>query len=66
MNVFEADIRVLGGLLSAHLLSVDPNLNLIEDYDDQLLLLAKDLGARLLNAFLQSPTGLPYAWVNLK
>jgi hypothetical protein len=31
-----------------------------------LLVLAQDLGDRLLPAFLESPTGLPFAWVNLR
>ena len=29
MNVFEANIRLLGGLLSAHALAIDPSLHLI-------------------------------------
>jgi mannosidase alpha-like ER degradation enhancer 2 len=52
---FEITIRLLGGLLSAYELSGDP----------QLLTLAEDLGKRLLPAF-DSPTGLPYVYVNLK
>jgi mannosidase alpha-like ER degradation enhancer 2 len=52
---FEITIRLLGGLLSAHELSGDP----------RLLALAQDLGNRLLPAF-NSPTGLPYAFVNLR
>lgn len=91
VNVFEANIRLLGGLLSAHLLAVDPKLGLMrrptagggggdanaeaaaaasvfpgggegplgesydggenEEYDNGLLLLAVDLGERLLRAF---------------
>lgn len=30
MNVFEVTIRVLGGLLSGHLLAIDKELNLLE------------------------------------
>ena len=52
---FEITIRLLGGLLSAHQMTGDP----------RLLTLADDLGTRLLPAF-DSPTGLPYMYVNLK
>lgn len=34
-------------------------------YKNELLILAEDLGRRLLPAF-GTPTGLPYAWINLK
>jgi ER degradation enhancer, mannosidase alpha-like 2 len=51
---FEITIRVLGGLLSAHQMTGDP----------RLLALADDLGRRLLPAF-DSPTGMPYRFVNL-
>ncbi|KAI8927899.1 glycoside hydrolase [Entophlyctis helioformis] len=54
-NVFEVTIRVLGGLLSAHHLSGDK----------VLLDKAVDLADRLMVAF-DSPTGIPYASVNLK
>ena len=52
---FEITIRLLGGLLSAYQLSGD----------HRLLELADDLGNRLLPAF-DSPTGMPYMFVNLK
>jgi mannosidase alpha-like ER degradation enhancer 2 len=52
---FEITIRVLGGLLSGYQLTGDR----------KLLLLADDLGARLLPVF-SSPTGMPYMYVNLK
>jgi hypothetical protein len=52
---FEVTIRILGGLLSAHQMTGDP----------RLLALADDLGRRLLPAF-ESPTGMPYMYVNLK
>lgn len=52
---FEITIRLLGGLLSSYQLSGDK----------RLLSLAEDLGNRLLPAF-NSPTGLPYRYVNLK
>jgi ER degradation enhancer, mannosidase alpha-like 2 len=52
---FEITIRLLGGLLSAYQLTGDK----------RLLNLADDLGTRLLPAF-NSPTGMPYVFVNLK
>lgn len=55
VKTFEIDIRLLGGLLSAYELTRDP----------RLLALAADLGKRLLPAF-DSPTGLPYRFVNLR
>ncbi|HVQ56457.1 MAG TPA: glycoside hydrolase family 47 protein, partial [Pyrinomonadaceae bacterium] len=51
---FEITIRILGGLLSAYQISGDK----------RLLGLADDLGKRLLPVF-DSPTGLPYKFVNL-
>jgi len=52
---FEITIRLLGGLLSSYQLTGDK----------RLLALAEDLGTRLLPAF-NSPTGMPYVYVNLK
>src|SRR5580700_6693255 len=52
---FEITIRMLGGLLSSYLLSGDK----------RLLQLSEDLGSRLLPVF-NSPTGMPYVYVNLK
>ncbi|HEX8637554.1 MAG TPA: glycoside hydrolase family 47 protein, partial [Pyrinomonadaceae bacterium] len=52
---FEITIRLLGGLLSAYQMT----------QDKKLLSLAEDLGTRLLPVF-NSPTGLPYRYVNLK
>src|SRR5437762_4973586 len=52
---FEITIRLLGGLLSSYQLTGDK----------RLLQLAEDLGNRLLPVF-NSPTGLPYVYVNLK
>ncbi|KAH9823343.1 family 47 glycoside hydrolase [Melampsora americana] len=55
-NAFETTIRVLGGLLSAyHLTGKD------ELYLDK----AIDLGTRLLPIF-DTPTGIPYSFINLK
>ncbi|MET9625982.1 glycoside hydrolase family 47 protein [Lentzea sp. NPDC006480] len=55
-QVFETNIRMLGGLLSAYHVSGD----------GALLALARDLGDRLLLAFTKSPTGIPYRYVNLR
>jgi len=55
-QVFETNIRLVGGLLSAHLACGDP----------VLLAKAKDLADRLMKAFDASPHGLPYRYVNLK
>src|SRR5205814_6898233 len=52
---FEITIRLLGGLLSSYQLTGDK----------RLLNLAEDLGKRLLPVF-DSPTGLPYRYINLK
>jgi len=69
VNVFEANIRVVGGLLSAHFLATDPSLALMDDagpcYKGELLALAIDMADRLLPAF-PSASGVPYAWVNLR
>lgn len=57
VNVFEANIRLLGGLLSAHLLASDATLGLMQKkYHGELLSLAVDLGDRLMHAFTASPT----------
>lgn len=62
----QCNIRHLGGLISAHLLAKD-YISQLKDglYRDQLLHLAVNLGNRFLPAF-KTPTGLPYAWINLK
>jgi hypothetical protein len=55
---------VLGALLSAHLLIIDPLQPFgeltIPNYDNELLDLAHDLASRLLPAFNHTPHGLPY------
>ena len=61
-SVFETNIRVLGGLVSAHLLAEEM---LPGEYHGALLPLATDLGDRLLRAF-RTPTGIPYGSVNLR
>uniref|UniRef100_A0A8C7ID22 alpha-1,2-Mannosidase n=1 Tax=Oncorhynchus kisutch TaxID=8019 RepID=A0A8C7ID22_ONCKI len=70
VQVFEANIRILGSLISAHILLTDPkhpfgNVGLV-DYDNELLHLAHDLAVRLLPAFENTSTGIPYPRVNLK
>jgi mannosidase alpha-like ER degradation enhancer 2 len=65
VSVFETNIRVLGGLLSAHMLAQDPELRLYDNYRGELLPLAFDLGSRLLPAF-DTATGIPYGTVNLR
>ncbi|GMQ10339.1 hypothetical protein CsSME_00053383 [Camellia sinensis var. sinensis] len=66
INLFECNIRVLGGLVSAHILATDSTNRLVQGkYKNQLLILAEDLGQRFLPAF-DTPTGLPFAWINLK
>lgn len=55
VKVFEVNIRILGGLLAMYPYTENPKIL------DQ----AQDFGDRLLPAF-QSPTGIPYYWVNLK
>lgn len=54
VQLFEINIRLLGGLLSAYQL----------DGDERFLDFAVDLADRLLPAF-DSPTGMPYRFVNL-
>ncbi|CAG7837921.1 unnamed protein product [Allacma fusca] len=71
VQVFEANIRLLGGLLSAHMFMTDsPNLfggDLKPSwYNGELLQLASDLASRLLPAFQESITGIPYPRVNLR
>ncbi|XP_023661240.1 ER degradation-enhancing alpha-mannosidase-like protein 1 isoform X2 [Paramormyrops kingsleyae] len=70
VQVFEANIRILGSLISAHILLTDskqPFGNVgLKDYDNELLHLAHDLAVRLLPAFENTSTGIPYPRVNLK
>ncbi|GDY32399.1 glycoside hydrolase family 47 protein [Gandjariella thermophila] len=54
-QVFEATIRVVGGLAAGYSVTGEP----------LLLRLAVDLADRLLPAFTKSPTGLPYRFANL-
>ena len=55
VQVFEINIRILGGLLSAYEMTGEK----------RFLTLAEDLGRRLLPAF-KSKTGMPYRYVNLR
>ena len=79
VSVFETNIRMLGGLLSAHILAKsiqDPNDQSIRHvntttrqqldwYESELLDLAEDLGRRMLPAF-ETRTGIPHSRVNLR
>lgn len=79
VSVFETNIRMLGGLLSAHVLAKsiqnqsDRSIRYINTtlrhsldwYNSELLDLAEDLGRRLLPAF-DTRTGIPHPRVNLK
>lgn len=67
VSVFETNIRVVGGLLSAHLLSRKAGVSLEPGWpcNGPLLRLAEDMAKRLLAAF-DTPTGMPYGTVNLK
>ena len=56
--------------MSAHLLIIDPNEPFGKlrppGYKDELLHLAKDVADRLMPAFRESSTGIPYPRVNLR
>ena len=67
VSVFETNIRVVGGLLSAHLLLHRSTQPVPEGWPcaGPLLHLAEDVARRLLPAF-QTATGMPYGTVNLR
>ncbi|KAL4116401.1 hypothetical protein PRIC2_011855 [Phytophthora ramorum] len=67
VSVFESTIRVVGGLVSAHMLASPDHFGLMDEqeYRGELLQLALDLGRRLLPAF-DTPTGIPVHRVNLR
>uniref|UniRef100_A0AAR2LVU3 alpha-1,2-Mannosidase n=1 Tax=Pygocentrus nattereri TaxID=42514 RepID=A0AAR2LVU3_PYGNA len=67
VSVFETNIRVLGGLLGAHVMAdlLKQRGEKMQWYGDELLHMAKDLGYRLLPAF-NTTSGLPYPRVNLR
>ncbi|KAJ6599145.1 alpha mannosidase-like protein [Mycena vulgaris] len=65
-QVFETTIRVLGGLLSGHIFANKTGQPFfLPWYRGELLDMAHDLGKRLLPAFA-TPTGLPFARINLR
>lgn len=67
VSVFETNIRIVGGLLSAHLLSRRAGVKLEPGWpcNGPLLRMAEDVARRLLPAF-DTKTGMPYGTVNLK
>uniref|UniRef100_A0A1I8PF18 alpha-1,2-Mannosidase n=1 Tax=Stomoxys calcitrans TaxID=35570 RepID=A0A1I8PF18_STOCA len=67
VSVFETNIRIVGGLLSAHLLSKKAGVELEAGWPCQgpLLRMAEDVAKRLLPAF-DTSTGMPYGTVNLR
>ncbi|XP_018647200.1 LOW QUALITY PROTEIN: mannosyl-oligosaccharidealpha-1,2-mannosidase-r el ated [Schistosoma mansoni] len=68
VSVFETNIRVLGGLLGAHVavMSIKQNNDSrMNWYKNELLEMAVDIGNRLLPAF-DTPTGIPYPRINLR
>ncbi|KAK6305195.1 hypothetical protein J4Q44_G00239750 [Coregonus suidteri] len=67
VSVFETNIRVLGGLLGAHVMAdmLRQRGERMQWYGDELLHMAKELGHRLLPAF-NTTSGLPYPRVNLR
>ncbi|CAL8321187.1 unnamed protein product [Lota lota] len=67
VSVFETNIRVLGGLLGAHVMAdmLRQRGERMQWYKDELLHMAKELGHRLLPAF-NTTSGLPYPRVNLR
>ncbi|VEN34914.1 unnamed protein product [Callosobruchus maculatus] len=66
VSVFETNIRIIGGLLSAHLLSNKAGIKLEPGWpcNGPLLRLAEDVAKRLIVAF-DTKTGMPYGTVNL-
>ncbi|XP_030766137.1 LOW QUALITY PROTEIN: ER degradation-enhancing alpha-mannosidase-like protein 3 [Sitophilus oryzae] len=67
VSVFETNIRVVGGLLSAHILAdlLQQRDGIMSWYKGELLDMAKDVGYRLLPAF-NTTTGIPHARINLR
>ncbi|KAI7815517.1 ER degradation-enhancing alpha-mannosidase-like protein [Rhyzopertha dominica] len=67
VSVFETNIRIIGGLLSAHLLSRRAGVKLEPGWpcNGPLLRLAEDVAKRLVVAF-DTKTGMPYGTVNLR
>lgn len=67
VSVFETNIRMLGGLLSAHVLAstLKHEVPCLHWYNGELLAMAEDLGKRLLPSFNTS-TGIPHGKINLR
>ncbi|XP_050672301.1 ER degradation-enhancing alpha-mannosidase-like protein 2 isoform X1 [Leptidea sinapis] len=67
VSVFETNIRIIGGLLSAHLLSYKSGMELEPGWpcNGPLLRLAEDVAQRLIAAF-DTTTGMPYGTINLR
>ncbi|XP_063982642.1 ER degradation-enhancing alpha-mannosidase-like protein 3 [Diachasmimorpha longicaudata] len=67
VSLFETNIRMLGGLLSAHILAeyLQTRADIMPWYRGELLNMAKDLGYKFLPAF-NTTTGIPYGRINLK
>ncbi|XP_061187713.1 ER degradation-enhancing alpha-mannosidase-like protein 1 [Saccostrea echinata] len=69
VQVFEVTIRILGSLLSTHLIITDQEQPFgdmrLKDYNNELLLLANDIASRLLPAFENTATGIPFPRVKL-
>nr|XP_045621161.1 ER degradation-enhancing alpha-mannosidase-like protein 3 [Procambarus clarkii] len=67
VSVFETNIRMVGGLISGHVMAEHLNqlYGALGWYRGELLTMAQDLASRLLPAF-NTTTGIPHAKVNLK
>jgi len=67
VSVFETNIRIVGGLISAHLMARRAGVPVSAGWPctGPLLALAEDVVQRLLPAF-DTPTGMPYGTVNLR
>lgn len=69
VQVFEVTIRIIGSLLSTHLIITDQEQPFGDlkptDYNNELLMLANDIASRLLPAFENTATGIPFPRVKL-
>uniref|UniRef100_A0A0C9RV40 alpha-1,2-Mannosidase n=1 Tax=Fopius arisanus TaxID=64838 RepID=A0A0C9RV40_9HYME len=67
VSLFETNIRMLGGLLSGHILAeyLQTRADIMPWYRGELLKMAKDLGYKFLPAF-NTTTGIPYGRINLR
>eukprot|EP00929_Paragymnodinium_shiwhaense_P077468 TRINITY_DN39894_c0_g1_i9.p1 TRINITY_DN39894_c0_g1~~TRINITY_DN39894_c0_g1_i9.p1 ORF type:complete len:917 (-),score=194.63 TRINITY_DN39894_c0_g1_i9:78-2828(-) len=64
VNVFEINIRILGGLISTHELLELDGADILPGYSGELLALAEVVAQKLLPAF-DTPSKIPQSWVNL-